>query len=344
MKNGNGTGNIYKMKDKRRKPWVVRVTIGYTLDGKQVRKVVGTYETKREAQESLFEYLKNPKLYSKKTFKEIKELWWESYKKKIDNPNTINTNIYRLRALEPLDNLEIAEIKLFDLQQLFDKMTTSWSFKNACKSILNMIFEYAFKNEFISSNKVKFVELGKKESVIDRKIFTQKEIEVLWENLNSKTYHGKYVYIVLILIYTGMRIGELINLKNEDIDLENKTLKIRVSKTSSGIRIIPIFSKIFNLFKDNIEPNQEYFVKGDTTTQLSYSTFKPRFIKLMKELGLQEHTIHDTRHTFATMLNNVNANSTSIIKLIGHSNFSTTENIYTHKDTEELRKAVELLN
>ena len=44
------------------------------------------------------------------------------------------------------------------------------------------------------------------------------------------------------------------------------------------------------------------------------------------------------------MLNNVNANSTSITKLIGHSNFSTTENIYTHKDTEELRKAVELLN
>ena len=101
---------------------------------------------------------------------------------------------------------------------------------------------------------------------------------------------------------------------------------------------------IFNLFKDNMIIGQEYFVKGDTTTQLSYATFKPRFKKLLKELGIQEHTIHDTRHTFATMLNNANANSTSIIRLIGHSNFSTTENIYTHKDTEELRKAVELLN
>ena len=344
MKNGNGTGNIYKLKDKRRKPWIVRVTTEYTLDGKQKRKVVGTYETKREAQEALFEYLKNPKLYSKKSFKEIKDFWWESYKKKIDNLNTINTNIYRLRALESLNDIPIAEIKLFDLQQLFDNMTTSWSFKNGCKSILNMIFEYALKNEYIISNKVKFIELGKKEKVIDRKIFTQKEIEVLWENLNSKTYHSKYIYIVLILIYTGMRIGELINLKNEDIDLENRTLKVRVSKTTAGVRIIPIFSKIFNLFKDNMILNQEYFVKGDTTTQLSYSTFKPRFKKLLKELGLQEHTIHDTRHTFATLLNNANANSTSIVRLIGHSNFSTTENVYTHKDTEELRKAVELLN
>ncbi|PGH22094.1 hypothetical protein RN96_02650 [Fusobacterium polymorphum] len=44
------------------------------------------------------------------------------------------------------------------------------------------------------------------------------------------------------------------------------------------------------------------------------------------------------------MLNNADVNSTSIIKFIGHSNFTTTENIYTHKDVEELRKAVNLLN
>ncbi|WP_349763744.1 tyrosine-type recombinase/integrase [Fusobacterium sp. SYSU M8D902] len=75
---------------------------------------------------------------------------------------------------------------------------------------------------------------------------------------------------------------------------------------------------------------------------MSYSTFKPRFIKLMKELGL-EHTIHDTRHTFATLLSNANANPTSIVRLIGHSKFSTTENIYTHKDIKELEKAINLI-
>ena len=89
MKNGNGTGNIYKMKDKRRKLWAVRVTTGYTLEGKQVRKYIGTYETKREAQESLFEYLKNPKLYKKITFKAIIDLWFESYKKKAELRNVM---------------------------------------------------------------------------------------------------------------------------------------------------------------------------------------------------------------------------------------------------------------
>ena len=77
---------------------------------------------------------------------------------------------------------------------------------------------------------------------------------------------------------------------------------------------------------------------------MSYISFRYRFEKALKKISLQRHTIHDTRHTFATMLNNADANSTSIIKLIGHSDFSTTENVYTHKDIEELRKAINSIN
>lgn len=339
MKNENGTGSIYKLKGKRRRPWVVRVTTGYSIDGRQKRKLIGTFETKREAQEVLFNYNKNPLLFSQKTFGEIRENWWNNYQKKIKSKKTISTNLYRIEKLKALDDFKMVDIKLFMLQDLFDNLDTSWSFKNGCKSILNMIFDYALKNDFVSENKVRFIEIGKKEKVLERKIFSKKEIDILWENVNSK-----YVYIVLILIYTGMRIGELINLKNSDIDLENEIIYIRISKTEAGERIIPIHSKILYIIQQNIVPNQEYFVKGDTTNQLSYSTFKPRFLKLLKSLGIQKHTIHDTRHTFATLLNNCEANSTSIIKLIGHSDFSTTQNVYTHKDTEELRKAINLLN
>ena len=343
MKNENGAGNIYKLKGKRRKPWVIRITTGYTVDGKQVRKVVGTYETKRIAQEALFEYLKNPRLYSKTTFKDVRELWWNTYI--IDKSHrTIETNKFRMKFFESLDNREIAEIKLFELQNLFDNMNRSWSFKISCKSILNMIFDYALKNDFISSNKISFVEVGKKIKILERRIFTKEEIGILWKNINSAEEYCQYIYIVLILLYTGMRIGELQNLKNEDIDLENRIIKIKASKTEAGVRVIPISSKIYDLVKKHVNLEQEYFVKGDTTLKLSYSTFKPRFQKLLKKLGIQEHTIHDTRHTFATMLNNADANSTTITKLIGHVNFNTTENIYTHKDTDELRKAIELLN
>ena len=112
--------------------------------GKQVRKVVGTYETKRMAQEALFEYLKNPKLYSKTTFKDIRALWWNNY---IINKShrTIETNKFRMKFFESLDSREIAEIKLFELQNLFDNMNRSWSFKISCKSILNYDIRLCFK-------------------------------------------------------------------------------------------------------------------------------------------------------------------------------------------------------
>lgn len=344
MKNINGTGSVYKLSGKRRKPWAFAITTGYSNDGKQIRKLIGTFPTKKEAQETLIKYAKNPNLFTKMTFKELKDMWWENYKSKATNEGTIRTNTYKLKNLKPLDNLKVSELKLFHMQEIFDNMDASWNFKSSCKSVLNMIFDYALKNELIESNRVKFIELGKRNTVIKRRVFTKKEIKILWENLDSDTYYSKYIYIILILIYTGMRIGELINLKNEDINLNDSLLTIKESKTEAGIRIIPISSKIFNLFLSNMVKGQEYFVVGYKTPKLSYRTFKPRFEKLLKELQIEAHTIHDTRHTFATLLNNADANQSTIAKLIGHLDFSVTENIYTHKDAEELRKAIELLN
>lgn len=337
MKNQNGTGSIYKLKGKRRKPWAIRISY-QNETGATKRKYLGYFETKKEAQEVLFTYNKNPLLFSGKTFKEIKTLWLSSIKEKI-LPETFKNIIINLKHFEILNENKISDIKLFQLQKIFNDMDYSRGYKSNCKSVLNRIFNFALKNDFIDSNKVQFVELGKKNIVVERKIFTRDEINILWQNLKVNN-----VYIILILIYTGMRIGELLALKVCDIDLNNKVIYIRKSKTSSGIRTIPIPDKILSLFIENIFYENEYFILSKNLTPLSYMTFKYRFNVLLEKLGIQKHTIHDTRHTFATMLNNADANSTSIIKLIGHSDFSITENVYTHKDVEELRKAINLLN
>ena len=337
MKNQNGTGSIYKLKGKRRKPWAIRISY-QNETGATKRKYLGYFETKKEAQKVLFTYNKNPLLFSGKTFKEIKTLWLSSIKEKI-LPETFKNVIINLKHFEILNENKISDIKLFQLQKIFNDMDYSRGYKSNCKSVLNRIFNFALKNDFIDSNKVQFVELGKKNIVVERKIFTRDEINILWQNLKVNN-----VYIILILIYTGMRIGELLALKVCDIDLNNKVIYIRKSKTSSGIRTIPIPDKILSLFIENISYENEYFILSKNLTPLSYMTFKYRFNILLEKLGIQKHTIHDTRHTFATMLNNADANSTSIIKLIGHSDFSITENVYTHKDVEELRKAINLLN
>lgn len=343
MKNANGEGSVYKLKGKRRKPWVVSVTVGYE-EGKQKRKVLGTFLTKKEAQIELLAYLDNPMLFSGKTFKEIKELWYQGYKKNVSNITLKNVTI-QLKKLDIFDNMKIKDLKLHILQKFFDDMNASYGTKYYIRSILNMIFEFSVKNELIENNKIKFIELGKNEKVVQRKIFTSEEIDILFNNLNSENkFVKKMAYGVLILIYTGLRVGELINLKTKDVDLDKNIISIIESKTESGIRKIPISKKIIDLFTANIDYTKEFFFSNSRGSKYVYVNFKFQFDKMLDLLELGKHTIHDTRHTFATLLNNANANSTSIIKLIGHSDFSTTENIYTHKDIEELRKAVNLLN
>ena len=343
MKNENGSGSVYKLSGKRRKCWVARVTIGFE-NGKQKRKIIGTYETRKEAQAELLGYLNNPALYSGKTFKDVKDLWYSSYLKRVTSETFRKTNS-QLKKLEVFNTLKIKEIKLNNLQNFFDKLKNSYGTKSMLKSVLNSIFEFALKNEFIETNRVKFIELGKNEKVIERKIFTTDEIKILFDNLDSDNrFVKKMTYGTLILIYTGLRISEFINLKTKDVDLDKNVIYITKSKTSSGIRKIPISEKIIKLFKKNIDDTKEYFFFNKKGNKYIYFNFLTQFNKMLELLELEKHTIHDTRHTFATLLNNANANSTSIIKLIGHTDFKTTEEIYTHKDIEELRKAVNLLN
>lgn len=343
MKNENGSGSVYKQKGKRRKCWIARVTVGF-VDGKQKRKIIGTYETRKEAQAELLGYLNNPTLYSGKTFKDVKDLWYSYYSQRVTSETLRKTNS-QLKKLEVFYDLKIKEIKLNSLQAFFDSLNNSYGTKSMLKSVLNSIFEFALKNEFIETNRVKFIELGKNKKIVERKIFTADEIKILFDNLDSNNrYIKKITYGVLILIYTGLRIGEFINLKTKDIDLEKNVIYITKSKTSAGVRKIPISDKILELFNNNIDNSKEYFFFNKKGDKYIYFNFLTQFNKMLELLNLEKHTIHDTRHTFASMLNNANANSTSIIKLIGHTDFKTTEEIYTHKDIEELRKAVNLLN
>lgn len=337
MKNENGSGSVYKLSGKRRKPWAAAVTIGYSVDGKQVRKLVGTFEKKREAQEALLEYIGNPAMFSNKTFGDIRKLWWENYLKQGLSKNTVKNNVIRVEQLSGLDHILIKDIKLHHMQKIFDDMEISYNYKKVCKSLLNMIFEFASKNEYVKDNKVRHIVLGENTTVVPRFIFAKDELKVLWSNTASQ-----YAVYILILIYTGMRISELLSLKISDIDHERRALNIKASKTKSGVRIIPLSAKIYNLIVENMDEDQLLFIPGKKG-KMNYGVFEGGFKRILRDLNLPSHTIHDTRHTFASLLSNADANQASIAKLIGHSNYSITESVYTHKDTEELRKAMELI-
>ena len=326
MKNENGSGTVYKLKGKRRKPWVARVTTGYSLEGKQLRKTIGTFATKREAQEHLLKYNKNPLLFNKITFGEVKDMWWAEHQTKI-KASSIKVLKSQFGKIEVLNNTPIADITLITLQ----KTCVDNGATKITKAMLNMIFDYALKYDFVSVNKCNFIEIKPTEKPVNRKIFTDAEIRELWSRIETTNgTEQKIIALTLILIYSGMRVGEFLNLKIEDVDLNNDIIYVKESKTRNGVRAIPLNTKIKDLFK-LFDCEKYIYDKKYITVYKKFNNYIPG------------HTIHDTRHTFASLLNNANANKTSIVKLIGHSDFSITENVYTHKDVEELRKAIDLI-
>ena len=342
MKNANGTGSIIKLSGNRRRPYAVKITTGYTIEGKQTRKIIGYFSSKKDALNCLLEYNQNRNIYLNDiTFKQCFDKWSKEHYEKINEKtkrviiSLYNNHIFRL------NDLILKDVKLYHLQDFINDLKnrnlSSGTLKQA-RSVLNMVFDYALKNEFINKNVVSFIELGKAEKVIERKIFLDEEIQSLWEHKGKKT-----VDMILILIYTGMRINELLQLKNENINIEEKYL-IAGSKTEAGKnRLIPINYKILPLITRNMNLNSEYLFHTKTGKFIDYATFHMRFKSELNKIGIQEHTIHDTRHTFATLLSNANANSTAIKDIIGHSDYAMTEKVYTHKDKEQLRKAIDLL-
>lgn len=334
MKNPNGFGSAYKLSGNRKRKWVARKTVSWE-NGKQKRKIIGYFETKTEALKALanFEYNENSNI----TFKQVYEQWSEKHFKKIGHARAINIKSRYKVHLSKLDNANICDLKIKDLQELYDSLPIASGTANQIKSILKMIFDFAVRNEYIDKNPTEFIELKKHETVLERKIFTNDEISFLWDNINLEL-----VDTILIMIYTGMRIEEFLNLKTDNINLEERYC-IAGSKTEAGKnRLIPFNHKILPLITKRFKDKNTYLIVYNGK-KMSYSTYRRAFVKLMEVLNL-EHTIHDCRHTFATLMSNAEANPVSIAKIIGHSDYKVTEKIYTHKDKEELIKAVDMIN
>lgn len=342
MKNANGTGSIIKLGGNRRRPYALKITTGYTIDGKQTRKIIGYYATKKDALNGLLEYNQNKNIFiSDMTFKNTYDMWSKNHFENISR-QTIKTikNIYNSYVFK-FNDYKIKDIKLIELQSFINTLKDSGLSTGTLKqvkSVLNMVFNYALKNEYINKNMVEFLDIGKHKKVLARKIFTNEEIKILWDNKGQRD-----VDIILILIYSGLRVNELLTLENTQINIESRYIRAG-SKTEAGKnRLIPISYKILPLITKYIKLNNKYLFQSKTGNFLLYNNYRQNFKKVIKKIGLQEHTIHDTRHTFATLLSNADANKTSIKNIIGHANYGITEKIYTHKDIEELKKAIDLL-
>ncbi len=143
------------------------------------------------------------------------------------------------------------------------------------------------------------------------------------------------------MIYSDCRIGELLNLKKEDIFIEERYFKIVKSKTDAGIRFVPINHKILPFFRYWLDRDCKYLICTPENKPFTYRNYYDSYWKpLLKELNMK-HKPHDTRHTFITLLTAAKVDERFIQKLAGHKGQNVTRNVYTHLEIQELIKEID---
>ena len=324
LKRANGTGTVYKLQGRRRKPWVAAKN----------KVIIGYYERKTDALAAL-DRLQGRDLTERynMTFAEVFEAWKGEHYRELTASGISSYN----RAYDIFTSLhtrKFRELRTDDYQTVIDQhLDKAHSTLAKYKQLCTQMSKWAIREELITTNFASYIKLPKAVKK-EKEIFTQEEIRKLKED-GSET-----AMIVLMLIYTGMRINELFQLPIEDC---HGTYVIGGEKTEAGRdRVIPIRPEgraYFEYFQRNAEG--PLLLSGYTGQKVADNFRKRDYYPLLERLGIDRKTPHATRHTYASWAVKSGMQPEVLQKILGHAKYSTTAEIYVHSDIEQLVKAVE---
>lgn len=340
IRNPNSYGSVYRLPGNRRRPWAVRITVSHDM-GKYKYKYIGYYATREEALIALAEYNKDPYSIDERnvTLKEMIDRFMVDQKPKVSESTYRNYGLAS-KSVAPLHDRPIAELRLPQLQSYIDSCGFSYIKMYTAKQFLGQIFQYAMKYEVIDRNYASLVDVAKhKEGYIPHKkeVFKPDEIDLLW-NISKTDDTAK---MAIMMIYTGVRVSEMLDLKEEDVDLDRKCFYIRQSKTTAGVRTVPIADRILPYF-EYWKTGKEYLIMLHKNHQRRATFTNNRWTPLMQKLNM-EHSCHETRHTFISMMANKGIDERITKSIVGHAGGSITENVYTHIDLQPMLDAVNKL-
>jgi integrase len=346
LKNANGYGGITKLPGNRRNPYRVRVTVGWDKDpntgkSRQIYKTVGYYPTQEAAIEALAMYHKNPTITEKVTFSEVYAQWSASKFSKISHSN-MNNYKTAYSACESLYNMRFADIRLAHLQAVIDTCGKNYPSLTKIKILFNQLYDYAMQHDLCNKDYSSFVNIAQyntDDGEEKHKIFTTEEIQTLWANADRSAD----IRVILILICAGLRVGELLDLKKEAVDLHQRIIRVKKAKTKSGVRIVPIADCVFPFWQELMEQDGTFLIpnRRDKNRRMMYASYlKTYFTNALEQVGIGEHFPHDSRYTFVSVLTSAGIAPVVIKRIVGHKSKDITERVYTHFELQQLREAV----
>jgi len=352
MRLPNGYGSIIKLGGNRRRPYAVRISVGYELNTakktvKQKYRYIGYYTTYKDALKALTIYNDaNPDGTAIEiTLAELYDKWSAEHYQTVA-PRSVEVYSRVWKIFEPIQDTLITDLSLKYLQQFFDISGKNRPTLRFMRILISMMFEYAIRHELMPATMKEIPSLidiskaGNPNKIV-RQVFTETEIEALWKNADKPA-----AQVYLILIYSGLRIGELLDLKKADINIKDRCIYITHAKTAAGIRKVPIAKKILPLVENFYNTQGDYLLSilsPDGIMKLEYPRCKFRCITDLAPILTYKHRIHDTRHTFISIMADKQIDERIIKTIVGHKGEGVTQTVYTHLNFQILLDAVDAL-
>lgn len=341
MKLPNGYGSVYRLSGNRRKPWTARITVSHSEKGWKYR-YIGFYETRSDALTALAVYNERPyDLNSRKiTFADIYDRWSDEHFKKISRSNILGYSS-AFSCCKKIHDIRFNDLRLQNLQQVIDNCGKNYPTLKRIKLLFSLMYKYALKNDLCAKDYSTYVDLSE---YVDRnpnkrihRPFTEAETDKLWAWKDTNEYIG----VILMLLYGGCRIRELLSLEKENVNLEGSWYDIVASKTKAGVRRVPIAAKVRPFFEYWMKrsPAKTLLCTRDGRPFIYRNYFDSYWMPIMNALGMS-HTPHDTRHTCISLLVAAGVDEKVIRRIVGHKGIGVTEIVYTHFDLETLLEAI----
>lgn len=300
-------------------------------------------------------------MVKEKTINQITEEWKEE-KKYVKKSTYAAYQLLIQNHIKPYfgDLYEVNEEKV--QQFVFDKLDAGLSEKTIRDIIivLKMILKFGIKNGYLEYAQID-AKFPSKQEKKDLDVLSKADQKKFMEHLrNNFTFKNLGIFICLS---TGMRIGEICGLRWCDVDTVEGVIKVRhtlqriyiiegetrhtellldTPKTANSVRDIPMSSELLKMLKSlNKVVNENYYVISNDIKPIEPRTYRNYYKKLCKQLDIPELKFHGLRHSFATRCIESKADYKTVSVLLGHSNISTTLNLYVHPNKEQKKKTID---
>lgn len=265
------------------------------------------------------------------TFADVYALFYKSKfgsEIKSFSPQTQKAYAAAYKNSHALYDIKFSDVRKDEMQAVLDGCTLGFSSIRNILNLFRQMSQYALENGIIDRDYSCFVKINQGDDNEKGEPFTENDLELLWQK--KEDYD---VQIVLLLIYSGMRISEL---QITAIDLEKKTFQGGLKTKSGKGRIIPIHEAIFP------------FAAAFNQKKFNANTWRDDcFHPLMRRLGMavtangKKHTPHDCRHTFSWLADKYKMDELCKHMVMGHSLGRDVEKtVYGHRTLDELRREI----